>query len=78
MDMGDYLKKAYLTLVKKGKGNHDGESDLSSNGDLVLALAMPNYSKAYKLKFKTMKNQQQMLRQLDGDSDGKAKKTYGN
>ena len=22
-DMGDYLKKAYLTLVKKDKGNHD-------------------------------------------------------
>ena len=69
-DMGDYLKKAYLTLVKKDKGNHDGESDLSSNGDLVFALAMQNYNKAHKLKFKATKKQQKMLRQLDGDSDG--------
>jgi hypothetical protein len=46
--MGDYLKEAYLTIVKKDKGNHDGESDLSSNGDLVFAPAMQNYNKAYK------------------------------
>jgi hypothetical protein len=59
--MGDYLKKAYLTLVKKDKGNHDGESDLSSNGDLVFALAMQNYNKAHKLKSKANKKQQKML-----------------
>jgi hypothetical protein len=70
-DMGNYLKKAYLTLVKKDKGNHDGQTDLSSNGDLVFALAMQNYNKAHTLKFKATKKQQKMLRQLDGDSDGK-------
>ena len=71
-DMGEYLKKAYLTLVKKDKGNHDGQSDLSSNGDLVFALTMQNYNKAHKLKFKATKKQQKMLRQLDGDSDYKS------
>ena len=70
--MGEYLKKAYLTLVKKDKGNHDGQSDLSSNGDLIFALAMQNYNKAHKLKFKATKKQQKMLRQLDGDSDNKS------
>jgi hypothetical protein len=35
-DMGNYLKKAYHTLVKK--------DDLSSNGDLVFAIAMQNYN----------------------------------
>ena len=54
-DMGEYLKKAYLTLVKKNKGNHDGEFDLASNGELVFALAMQNYNKAHKLKFKATK-----------------------
>jgi hypothetical protein len=66
--MGEYLKKAYLTLVKKVKGNHDGESDFASNGELVFALAMQKYNKAHKLKFKATKKQQKMLRQLDGDS----------
>ena len=70
-DMGEYLKKAYLTLVKKDKYNHGGESDLASNGELVFALAMQNYNKAHKLKFKATKKQQKILRQLDGDSDGK-------
>ena len=70
--MGNYLKKAYLTLVKKDKGNHDGQSDLSSNGDFVFALAMKNYNKAHKLKFKATKKQQKMLRPLDGDSDNKS------
>ena len=69
-DMGDYLKKVYLTLVKKDKGKHDGQTDLSSNSDLVFALAMQNYNKAHKLKFKANKKQQKLLRQLDGDSDG--------
>ena len=59
--MGEYLKKAYLTLVKKDEGNHDGESDLASNGELVFALAMQNYNKAHKLKFKATKKQQKML-----------------
>ena len=67
-DMGEYLKKAYLTLVKKDKGNHDGQSDLSSNGDLVFALAMQNYNKTHKLKFNATKKQQKKLRPLDGDS----------
>ena len=66
-DMGEYLKKAYLTLVKKDKGNHDGESDLASNGELVFALAMQNYNKAHKVKFKATMKQQKMLRQSDGD-----------
>jgi hypothetical protein len=70
--MGEYFKNAYLTLVKKDKGNNDGESDLASNGELVSALAMQNYNKAHKLKFKATKKQQKMLRQLDGDSIGPA------
>ena len=41
-DMGDYFKKAYLAFAQKDKGNHDGQSDLCSNGDLVFALAMQN------------------------------------
>jgi hypothetical protein len=59
-------------LVKKDKGNHDRQTDLSSNSDLVFALAMQNYNKAHKLRFKATKKQQKLLRQLDGDSDGKA------
>jgi hypothetical protein len=59
--MGEYLKKAYLTLVKKNKGNHDGESDLASNGKLVFALAMQNCNKAHKFKFKATKKYQKML-----------------
>jgi hypothetical protein len=57
--------------VKKDKGNHDGQTDLSSNSDLVFALAMQNYNKAHKLKFKANKKQQKLLRQMDRDSDGK-------
>ena len=40
--------------------------------DLVFALAIQNYNKDHKLKFKATKKQQKMLRQLDGDTDGKA------
>jgi hypothetical protein len=50
--MGNYLKKAYLILVKKNKGNHEEQTDLSSNGDLVFALAIQNYNKAHKLNTK--------------------------
>jgi hypothetical protein len=59
-------------LVKKDKGNHDGKSDLASNGELVLALAMQNNNNAHKLIFKATKKQQKMLRQLDAHSDGQA------
>ena len=67
------IKKAYLTLVKKDKGKHDGKTGLSSNGELLDALAMQNYNKAHKLKFKSTMKQHKMLRQLDGDSEGKKK-----
>jgi hypothetical protein len=60
--MSDYLKKAYLASAKKDKGNHDGESDLFSNGDLVFSISMQNYNKAHKLKFKATNKQQKMLR----------------
>ena len=58
--------------MKKDKGNHDRQSDLSSNGNLVFAHAMQNYNKAHKLKFKALKKQQKMVRQMDGDSDNKS------
>ena len=45
---------------------------MASNGELVFALALQNYNKAHKLKFKANKKQQKMLRQLDGDSDSKS------
>ena len=67
------LKKAYLTLVKKDKGKHDSKTGLSLNGELLFALAVVNYNKAHKLKFKSTKMQHKMLRQLDGDSEGKKK-----
>jgi hypothetical protein len=47
-------------LVENDKGNHDGETQLSEDPEMVFALAMQNYQKAHNLKFKTNK-------QLDAD-----------
>ena len=68
-NLGEHLQIAYLTLVKKDKGNHDGETNFSEDPDMVVALAMQNYQKAHKLKFKANKRQIKMLRQLDADKD---------
>jgi hypothetical protein len=70
-DMREHLKKAYLTLVVKNKGNHDGETDFSSNGELVFAHAMRNYNKAHNLKLNATNKPQKMLRLLDEYSEGK-------
>ena len=39
-NLGEHLQKAYLTLVKKDKGNHDGETNFSEDPKMVVALAM--------------------------------------
>ena len=75
-NLGDHLQKAYLTLGKKDKGNPDGETQFSEDPDMVVALAMQNYQKAHKLKFKASKRQIKMLRQLDGDGN-KSEKNKG-